>query len=186
MTISVVALGGEYVAAYIAHADNAAALIERPVHWMTTATLFMMMKLFGASTGVAFMVHGAAALGVVVLMALRARRYGVTAHTLAMFIGASLMMSPYVTDYDLTILAGAGVLLFAPSFNAGLYGRFDFFTAVGLALLPISIVGFGRAGYQIGWLGPAMCILLAEARLRALNPADFRFTFGKLFPARAF
>ena len=172
VSLSVLILGGDYLRAFIANMGNYAALMERPVHWMTTATVYMMMKLFGAATPLAWAVHGLVALCAAALAGLRCRQFGLTNETLALLVGASLMVSPYVTDYDLVVLAAAGLLLFAPGAGGAVKSRFDFEVALAAAMLPIAVVAIGRTGLQIGWLAPLAAVALAELRLRRRTMAN--------------
>ncbi|MEM9170057.1 MAG: glycosyltransferase family 87 protein [Pseudomonadota bacterium] len=176
--VSTFVMGPDYLAAFIAHTDNYGALVAREVHWMTTPTAFMAMKLLGAPTGAAFAVHVVFAGSVVALTARRLTQHGAVAPTLAMVAGAALTISPYVADYDLTILAAAGLLLFAPRFadkeGPRVVANRDFFVVLAAAMIPVAIAAAGRLGVPIGWLAPAAAVGLAEWRLRSRSAIGHR------------
>jgi hypothetical protein len=164
-TLSSLVLGGEYLAAFLREGSRlAGGLLLEEHHWATIASVFVAAKLLGAPTAIAWTLHATVALVAAVLVAVRFRRDGATRETLALLAAASLLISPYVMDYDLLLLAVPGVLLFAAP-GARSSNRWDGAVALAIAMIPLLVVGLGRIGLQIGWLAPVLTIAIAELRL---------------------
>lgn len=142
----------------------AGAVLLEERHWPTIASVFVAAKLLGAPTMLAWALHAAVAVAAAALVAIRFKRDGVTRETLALLIAASLLISPYVMDYDLLLLAVPGVLLFATPGAGRAPNRWEGALAIGVAMIPILVVGLGRMGLQIGWLAPALTLFLVARR----------------------
>ena len=165
-------LGTAYLDAYLTQGlANAAGLIEEARHWPTLTSAYAALRLAGAAPSVAGAAQGAVALLAALLVGLGFRKQGVTRETLALLCAASLLISPYVMDYDLMLLAPAGLLLFCGR-DAAPAARWAGFAA---ALIPMLVVGLGREGVQIGWASP----LLAMAAAAAQSPAPPRTAFDR-------
>ena len=162
--LSTLVFGGEYVVAFLSEGSRlAGAVLREEHHWATIASVFVAAKLFGAPTALAWALHSTVALAAAALVCLRFRRDGVTRETLALLAAASLLISPYVMDYDLLLLAVPGVLLFAaPDTRAT--NRWDGALALLVAMIPLLVVGIGRTGVQIGWLAPVLTLAIVEWR----------------------
>lgn len=160
-------LGEDYVREYLsAGLAHGAALVELEKHWPTLTSINVALRQFGAPPMLAAAVHTIAAVAAAILVAVRFRKHGATRETLALLCAASLLISPYVMDYDLLLLAPAGLLLLS---GRPADPRLQW-TAFAVALLPILIVGIGREGVPIGWIAPALAVA-ASSGLRARTPA---------------
>lgn len=155
-------LGTDYLTAYLAEGlPNASALIETSKHWPTMSSVYVALRLFGVPPEWAAVGHGLVACGATVLVAAAFRKRGAAPETLALLCAASLLISPYVMDYDLLLLAPAGLLLFS-SRDAAPSARW---AALIAALIPTLTVGLGREGLQIGWAAPMLTIAVCVAAL---------------------
>lgn len=170
--LSAAILGADYWSAYLATGfKSAGVVLETPHHWATISSVYVSFRLLGTPIALAGGAHGVVALAAAAMSAAAFRRDGVTRETLALLAAATLLISPYVMDYDLLLLASTGLLLFTGR-NRDLgdgAGTIGFL----IALAPILVVGLGREGLQIGWLAPVAAMLLArrsiyvDARSRA-------------------
>ena len=155
-------LGTDYLTAYLAEGlPNASALIETSKHWPTMSSVYVALRLFGVPPEWAAVGHGLVACGATVLVAAAFRKRGAAPEILALLCAASLLISPYVMDYDLLLLAPAGLLLFS-SRDAAPSARW---AALIAALIPTLTVGLGREGLQIGWAAPMLTIAVCVAAL---------------------
>lgn len=174
-SVSVAILGADYLSGFLANgARYANSVLYEGRHWMMMASVFSATKLAGAPGFVAWTAHAAVALSVAALVAMRFRRDGVRRETLAMATAAALLMSPYVMNYDLAVLAIAGVLLFAPGDGTRPARSWEQALALVIAMIPIAVVGVGRTGLQIGWFGPLAAVMIAEWRLQQSAGALWR------------
>ncbi|MEE2691918.1 MAG: glycosyltransferase family 87 protein [Pseudomonadota bacterium] len=173
-SVSIAAFGWEYLEAYVAHGESlASSLLADERHWATISSLYVAAQLAGAPHAAALALHVVVAISVSGFVIARIYNYGATKETLAMLVAASLLVSPYVMDYDLAVLAAAGVLLFGTN-DRRHATPMDQSVGLFIAMIPILVVGLGRAGIQIGWIAPALVLMLAEARLRRWDQAPSR------------
>ncbi|MEX0645902.1 MAG: glycosyltransferase family 87 protein [Parvularculaceae bacterium] len=104
--LSTLVFGGDYLDAFLREGSPlAGGLLLEEHHWATIASVFVAVKLLGAPTALAWSAHAAVPLAATALVAFRFKRDGATAETLALLVAASLLISPYVMDYDLVLLA---------------------------------------------------------------------------------
>jgi hypothetical protein len=165
--VSSYAFGPDYVRGFFDEGmPLAKTLLSEERHWATIASAFVAAKLAGAFDATAWALQITVAIGAAALVALRFTRTGVTNETLALLVAASLLVSPYVMDYDLVVLATAGLLLFSPNAGCVVSRGYEPLAALLIAFIPIAVVGLGRLGVQIGWLAPVLTIALVELRLR--------------------
>lgn len=170
-SLSIAVVGWTYAEAFVHSMPQLGEmLLGRERHWATIASVFATMRLAGAPESVAWAAHGTIAAAAAALVFARCRQHGLSNETLAIVCAGSLLISPYVMDYDLMILAAAGCLLFARAAGGEAASSREAALALTAAMIPIVAVVFGRHGLQIGWLAPMIVIALAEARLSAKAP----------------
>ncbi|PWE28034.1 hypothetical protein C4N9_14430 [Pararhodobacter marinus] len=92
----------------MANAQAALAVEFYPMFRMTS--VYALLHTLGVPPGLAIWLQGAVALGACALVALSVRRGLPLRHTLAMACFASALVSPYLYDYDMTVL-GVGLAL---------------------------------------------------------------------------
>ncbi len=150
--LSALVLGLDTWRAFFANAETARAVLEGgAVPWHKMASLFAAVRLVGGGVGLAYAVHGAAALVVFALTVRAWRGRGAVDLKIALAILAAVLVSPYLFDYDLAVTV----------------------LAIGLLLRD----GFAR-GWQPGmrpaivvlWLAPATLSYVAEATHIQLQP----------------
>ncbi|MEQ8750199.1 MAG: glycosyltransferase family 87 protein [Amphiplicatus sp.] len=168
---SIAVFGWGYIDAFVEHGQSfAAALLTTERHWATITSVYVSASLAGLPPQLAWTLHALVAAAAAALVLARFIANGATRETLALLTAASLLISPYVMDYDLTVLAAAGLLLFAAGEHPRHAMKWEQAAAFSVAMIPILIVGLGRLGLQIGWLAPVIVIVIAETRLRRLTP----------------
>ena len=167
--ISTAVLGAEYILAYLGESRALlSALMATERHWATISSIFIAVKLTGAPDSIAWTAHLTIALASASLVFIRFRQLGSIPETVALLAAATLLVSPYVMDYDLAILVVSGVVLFAPFAGGKPAKSGEAFAALAAAMIPICVVGLGRMGVQIGWAAPLIVVAIAELRLREL------------------
>jgi hypothetical protein len=163
----VVILGTDYLGAYLGEGlPGAAALIETSKHWPTLTSVYVSARLVGATPAIAAVLHGVVACAAALLVAIRFRKEGATCETLALLCAAGLLISPYVMDYDLMMLAPAGLLLCSRRKTTAT----EQWAIFGAALIPILVVGLGREGIQVGWAAPVLAMAVACGAFRVTAP----------------
>lgn len=150
--LSALLFGIETWQAFLANAATARAVLEAgAVPWHKMASLFAAVRLAGGGIGLAYVVHGLAAVAVLVLTMWAWRRAGSFELKIALGVVAALLVSPYLFDYDLAVAALA----------LGLLAR-DGFARGWLPGMKPAIVAL--------WLAPAVLSFVAEATHAQLQP----------------
>lgn len=116
---SLAAFGWPVWTAFFANADNAAAVLsQNTVGYHKMQSLFAAMRLLGAPEALAMSLQVAMALGVIGLLYLVRQTGGALANAAALCTSA-LLATPFVLDYDLTLLAVPLVWLYAETQRTG-------------------------------------------------------------------
>lgn len=113
------AFGWPVWAAFFANADNAAAVLSHnTVGYHKMQSLFAAVRLLGAPEALAMGLQVAMALGVIALL-YRLRQTGTVLANAAGLCTGALLATPFVLDYDLTLLAVPMIWLYAQTQRTG-------------------------------------------------------------------
>lgn len=150
--LSALALGVDVWRAFFANAETARAVLESgAVPWHKMASLFATVRLAGGGVGLAYIVHGLAALAVLALTVLAWRGRGPLDLRIALAVMAAVLVSPYLFDYDLAVTVPALCLLLRDGFARGWQPGM-------------------RPAIVVLWLAPATLSYVAEATHVQLLP----------------
>jgi hypothetical protein len=104
---------------FFTHLPGAGLYLEAgALPWDKMASVFAAAKLMGATTTTAFIVHGSVAVSVAALT-LAIWRHGDLALRVALAVTATCLISPFIYDYDLAVLAVPIALLAADGLRVG-------------------------------------------------------------------
>jgi hypothetical protein len=150
--LSALVLGLDVWRAFFANAETARAVLEGGgVPWHKMASFFAAVRLAGGGIGLAYIVHGIAALVVLVLSALAWRGRGPSDLRIALAVLGAVLVSPYLFDYDLAVTVLALGLLLRDGFARGWHPGM-------------------RLAIAVLWLAPATLSYVAEATHIQLQP----------------
>ena len=92
-------------------------------------------------------------------------RWGVTPANAALLIAATCLVSPYLFDYDLTLLAAAVALLAWDGVKTGRWLKWEREVYLSVAILPAIMAGVAEnTGIQVGLFAPLAVLVYAYMR----------------------
>lgn len=170
--ISTAILGLDLWVVFLENASFVRHLMEsESLQWAKMPSLFIALRMLSVSEGVAYAAHGIGALAVVVLTAVVWRRCGPSRLAGAVLVSGTLLILPYLFDYELVLLAIPLVILLSDMADrsAALWEK---------ALLPMVyiipqfVVPVGESiGLQIGFPAIAATFLLCVYRATVFKTA---------------
>ena len=118
--LSAAAFGIESWQRFLAHMPVARSYLESgALPWDKMVSVFAAARLMGAGLTFAYVLHSLVAATVALLTLLVWRRHGSLARRVALAVAASCLLSPFLYDYDLVVLAVPIALLVADGLASG-------------------------------------------------------------------
>ncbi len=148
--------------------------------WNKMPSAFVFLRYLGVPEVFSYALQGLTALGAAACVAVVWRRLGATRLSWAVLISATLLVPPYIFDYELAITGVVLVILASDMAKRGAT-RFEKIALVALYIAPVAIAPFVEHTHlQIGF--PALLFLLCLSMKRALSPAEPRPSLSSLTP----
>ena len=120
--------------------------------WYKIQSLFSFIRALGGSVPLAYAIHGAIAIAVAVVTACAWRRHGAHPLSCALLITGSLIVTPYVLDYDLTMLAPAIAFLAVHGLNNGFASYQRSLLALAWCMPLLARITMQHVGIPLGFL----------------------------------
>lgn len=148
--------------------------------WHKMPSAFVFLRYLGVPEGFSYAAQGLTALVAVACVAIVWRRLGATRLSWAVLISATLLVPPYIFDYELAITGVVLVILASDMARRGAT-RFEKIALVALFVMPGVLASFVEHTHlQIGF--PALLFLLCLSMKRAMASADPRPSLSTLTP----
>jgi hypothetical protein len=138
--------------------------------WHKMPSAFIFLRYLGTPEGFSYAAQGLTALGAAACVAIVWRRLGATRLSWAVLISATLLVPPYIFDYELAITGVVLIILASDMIKRGAT-RFEKIALVAFYIMPGVLAPFVEHTHlQIGF--PALLFLLYMSMKRAMSVTE--------------